>query len=139
MTVPFLACMVAVAAFYHLPPRVLPSIQLVEGGTIGTVHHNEDGSEDLGIMQINTRWSPALARYTGLTPAAVRSRLLFDGCFNIAAGGAILRLYLGETHGDLMRAIGNYHSHTPVRNEAYQAMVVRSAWRLFGGVGRRGR
>lgn len=32
MAIPFLACMVATAAFYHLPPRVLPAIQAVEGG-----------------------------------------------------------------------------------------------------------
>ena len=25
MTIPFLACMASVAAFYHLPPRVLPA------------------------------------------------------------------------------------------------------------------
>jgi hypothetical protein len=30
-----------------------------------------------------------------------------------------------------MRAIGNYHSHTPFRNLAYQAKVLQSATRLF--------
>ena len=46
MPVPFLACMVAVSAFYGLPPRVLPSIQAVEGGQVGTVNRNLDGSEE---------------------------------------------------------------------------------------------
>ena len=35
MSVPFLACMAAVAGFYNLPPRVLPSIHQVEEGAIG--------------------------------------------------------------------------------------------------------
>jgi hypothetical protein len=63
MTVPFLACMASVAAFYHLPPRVLPAIQAVEGGSIGAIHQNRDGSQDLGVMQVNTRW--VLARSCG--------------------------------------------------------------------------
>ena len=54
-------------------------------------------------------------------------------CFNIAAGGAILRTYLDETRGDLMKAIGNYHSHTASRNMSYQAKVMKSAADLFGG------
>ena len=55
MAVPFVACMALVASLYNLPPRVLPSIHAVEGGQIGTVHLNTDGSEDLGFMQVNTR------------------------------------------------------------------------------------
>ena len=131
MAIPYLVCMAAVAAFNHLPPRVLPSIQAVEGGSIGSVNRNLDGSEDLGLMQVNTRWLPPLARYTGLGEGVVRFRLIALPCFGIAAAGAILRVYLDETHGDLMQAIGDYHSHTPVLNQAYQAQVMRSAFRLF--------
>jgi hypothetical protein len=131
MAAPFLACMAATAAFYHLPPRVLPSIQAVEGGHVTTVHPDADGSQDLGLMQINTRWIAPLARATGMTEPAVRARLLTDPCFNIAAGGAILRSYLNETGGDMMRAIGDYHSHTPARNLAYQQAVLGAARQLF--------
>ncbi len=131
MAIPYLACMAAVAAFNQLPPRVLPSIQAVEGGALGTVHGNPDGSEDLGLMQVNTRWLGPLARYTGLSESAVRFRLVEWPCYNIAAAGAILRVYLNEAHGDLMDAIGDYHSHTPALNQAYQEQVMRSAYRLF--------
>ena len=123
--------MAATAAFYGLPPRVLPSIHAVEGGSVGSVHANSDGSEDLGVMQVNTRWIPALARYSGLGEDAVRLRLIVVPCFNIAAAGAILRVYLDEAHGDLMQAVGCYHSHTPALNQAYQAQVLRSAVKLF--------
>ena len=132
MAVPYIACMALVAQIYNLPPRVLPAIQAVEGGRPGTVSRNTNGSEDFGIMQINTLWLPYLAQYTRLTQAEVRNRLIHRTCFNIAAAGLVFRIYLDEAQGDLMRAVGNYHSHTPVRHQAYQAKVIRSAARMFG-------
>jgi len=80
MPIPLLACMVATAAYYHLPPRV---------------------------------------------------RLTGDGCFNIAAAGAILRAYLDEAHGDLMTAVGYYHSHRPALHQAYRQRVLQAATILF--------
>lgn len=132
MAVPYLACMAFIAAVNHLPPRVLPSIQAVEGGAPGTVHRNVDASEDLGVMQVNTRWLPALAGYFGMNVPTVRARLIAVPCFNIAAAGAVLRLYLTEEKGDLMQAIGDYHSHTKLLNQQYRVQVVHSAMLLFG-------
>jgi len=63
----------------------------VEGGRPGLARPNADGSRDLGLMQVNTRWLPSLARYTGLSVDAVEQNLLQRSCFNIAAAGAILR------------------------------------------------
>jgi soluble lytic murein transglycosylase-like protein len=131
MTIPFLACMASVAAFYHLPPRVLPSIQAVEGGRPGLVHVNQDGSQDLGVMQVNTRWVQPLAGQTGMAPATAQQRLLVEPCFNIAVAGAIMRIYLDEAGGDLLRAIGYYHSHEPPLADAYRLQVVAAATRLF--------
>jgi soluble lytic murein transglycosylase-like protein len=124
--------MASVAAVYHLPPRVLPSIQAVEGGRPGLVHLNTDGSHDLGVMQVNTRWVQPLAWQTGLAPAVAEQRLLFDGCFNIAVAGAIMRIYLNEAHGNLLLAVGYYNSHTPPLAQAYQLRVLHAAVRLFG-------
>ena len=131
MAIPFLACMAAAAAFYHLPPRVLPSIQVVEGGAPGMVSRNSDGSSDLGVMQVNTLWIPKFANITHMTPDAVRARLIADPCFNIAAAAAIMRLYLGEANGDVVRAVGAYHSHTPWRAASYRDKVLQAATRLF--------
>jgi hypothetical protein len=131
MAVPYLACMVLVAKLYGLPPRVLPAIQAVEGGYPGAMEANKNGSADLGVMQINTLWIPALVSYTRLSGVAVRSRLINDPCFNIAAAGAIMRTYLNETHNDLMRAVGNYHSHTGLLNKTYQLRVLQAAAVMF--------
>jgi hypothetical protein len=131
MAIPFMACMILVASAYHLPPRVLPTIQAVEGGSPGAVHRNLDGTEDLGVMQVNTVWLEPLSRVTHLDETEIRTRLLGKPCFNIAAAGFILHSYLMETRGNLMLAVGDYHSHTPAFNLAYQAKVLRLATQMF--------
>jgi len=131
MSIPFLSCMVLTAHFYGLPPRVLPSIQAVEGGRPGLVHPNTDGSADLGLMQINTRWVMPISQLVHESDAQVSVRLIRDPCFSIAAAGAIMSAYLREARGDLMLAIGYYHSHTPLLNQSYQELVRDRATKLF--------
>ena len=132
MNAALLACMLAVAQHYALPPRVLPSLAVVEGGWPGAVRPNTNGTEDLGLMQVNTVWLRPLSRATGLAEPVLRQRLIEDGCFSLAVAGAIMRLHLDAERGDLMKAVGNYHSRTPARNQAYQARVLAAARRLFG-------
>jgi Transglycosylase SLT domain len=131
MTIPFLSCMAAAAMFYHLPPRVLPSIQAVEHGAVGMIHMNANATADLGVMQINSIWIVPLARYTALSQSDITNRLINDACFNIAAAAAIMRVYLNEAQGDLMTAIGYYHSHTPALGTVYQQKVLAQAAQLF--------
>jgi soluble lytic murein transglycosylase-like protein len=130
--VPYLACMVAVSNLYHLPPRVLPSIQVVEAGWPGAISRNWNGTGDLGLMQVNSSWVPYLAKAWDTPPATVAERLIVDPCFNIASSGAIMRIYLDEARGDVVRAVGYYHSHTPERASWYQMRVIRAAVALFG-------
>jgi hypothetical protein len=130
--IPYLACMVTVAAIAHLPPRVLPVIHAIEGGTVGTITRDANGTADLGVMQVNTLWIPAIAAQAHMTPAATQNHLVNDPCFNIAAAALILRVYLRETNGALLPAIGDYHSHTPPLNQAYQLKAEATARFLFG-------
>lgn len=128
--------MALVASIYGLPPRVLPSIHAIEGGWAGAAIRNRDGSEDLGVMQVNTLWIGPLAQYTRLPAQQVRERLIAEPCFNIAAAGAILRGYLDEAHGNIMQAIGFYHSHRPDLALPYQTRVKNAAASLFDRSGR---
>jgi hypothetical protein len=123
MPASLLVCMTAVAAFYHLPPQALPAIHVVENGRAGSVRHNKNGTDDLGVMQINTLWLPELSRGTGLSISRLRGALVYQNCFNVAVAGAILRIYLHEAGDNLVKAIGFYHSHTPTLAEAYQMRV----------------
>lgn len=131
MPAPFLACMAASALFYHLPPRVLPSIQAVEGGAPGVVHSNTDGSVDLGVMQVNSRWIPVIARLMHVPLPEVAVGLALKPCFNIAAAAMILRGHLDTERGNLLRAVGDYHSRTPELNVAYARKVIAAAERLY--------
>lgn len=117
-----------VAAFHHLPPSVLPAIQQVEGGKPNFVSVNRNGTQDLGIMQINTRWIVPLMLTTHEKGEVIYQRLKEDSCYNIAVAGAIIKLYLAETNGNLMQAIGNYHSHTPYLNNQYKLKVIQAAY-----------
>lgn len=128
MVSPYLHCMMMVSSFHHLPPNVLPSIQQVEGGRPNLVSENKNGTQDLGVMQINTRWIEPLKRTTGETGATIYKRLKEDSCYNIAVAGAIMKLYLRETNGDMMQAIGNYHSHTPYLNNQYQLKIIKASY-----------
>lgn len=124
MAAPLLACFAVVSAFYRLPPKVLPAIQRIEAGHSGSIGHNRNGTDDLGVMQVNSAWLPELARHTGVPQSRLRIALIRQNCFNIAVAGAILRIYLNEAHGDVVMAIGYYHSHTPGRREAYAMRVL---------------
>jgi hypothetical protein len=118
--------MAAVATFYHLPSHALPAIHAAENGRAGMVRHNKNGSDDLGAMQINTLWLPTLSQGTGLPAGRLRNALIREDCFNVAVAGAILRIYLHES-GDLITAIGYYHSHTPALREAYEMRVLATS------------
>lgn len=138
MPVPYLSCMTIAAQEYRLPPRVLPAIHAVEGGFPGAIHPNKDGSDDLGVMQINTRWVAPLTDFinTRTRPAwtqdAVHDRLVSDACFNISAAALIVRNEWVQAGHDWVRAVGNYHSHTPVFHNSYVEKVTAAARLLFG-------
>ena len=114
----------------NLPAEILPAIRVVEGGRDGLTRPNRNGSRDLGVMQINTLWLQPLAHATGLPDHEVRHRLLNDGCFNVAAAGAILRMYREQAGDNLWNAVGNYHSRSTFRNVFYQARVRQTVYAM---------
>jgi len=133
------ACIWSSAGYYQLPPLALVGILGAEGGKPGQAVRNADGSEDLGPMQINSRWLPMLTRY-GLT----RTKILASPCANVWAGAWILaRAYARD--GDVWMAIGHYHSWKTGESRKYRRRVKRilSKWlereEIQGGGGADGR
>ncbi|MHB1285532.1 MAG: lytic transglycosylase domain-containing protein [Leptospirales bacterium] len=120
------ACVWSAADYYRLPPLALVGILGVEGGRPGQAVRNADGSEDLGPMQINSRWLPRLARY-GLT----RSKILMNPCANVWAGAWILaRAYARD--GDVWRAVGHYHSWRKGESRRYRRKVAQAILKEIG-------
>ena len=134
-----LNCWLLAADKFNVPSELLEAIAHVESGhNPGALNLNTDGSVDIGIMQINSRWLPALSE-VGITPDD-----LYVPCINIHVGAWILAQEV-KRYGYTWEAIGAYHagpytSRTRIRKlESYRiyARKVLSYWRrraeLHGG------
>ena len=120
------ACLFLAAQTYSIPPAVLVGIYQVEGGQVGQqVGPNQNGSYDLGPMQINTIWLPELAKYWGVSQSTAKAWVRDDPCTNVGVSAWILRRNLNETD-DLAQAIAHYHSRTPHYGSKYKTKVISS-------------
>ena len=123
-----LACILAAAQLQHVPSVLVMALLKTEGGSVGGWTTNQDGSHDLGPMQVNDRtWVPRIAKmqFRGNKEAAARE-LIYDGCYNVEVGTYIFSLYLGEAKGNYGEAVGYYNSHTPVFANNYRRRFLRS-------------
>ena len=118
-------CIQLSADKFGLPASLIQAILQVEGGSVGQAVSNNNGTEDMGPMQINTIWLPELAA-NGIT----RQQLQHDRCINILAGSWILARQMktaknmeGPLQRRIMWGIGAYHSRTPEYNVKYALKV----------------
>lgn len=123
-------CVEASASVYRLPPAVIVILLNVEGGSLGAVSSNTNGTVDLGPMQVNTIWVPQVAQHWNATPAEAYTALRDDFCANVEAGSWILRQALDEAHGDFWSGVGFYHSHDAAYQSDYLRKVLRATLRL---------
>lgn len=114
------ACLSQAAKAYRIPELALWLILDVEGGTLGRVSQNTNGTYDMGPMQINSIWLKRLAPY-GITEAAVRDNF----CVNATVAAWIFTMELNE-HGTLPKAFANYHSPTPKHQRRYLGLIQRA-------------
>lgn len=116
------ACIEGAARFYHLPVALFSAVLRTEGGTVGQIHRNANGSYDMGPAQINSTWLPTLAR-AGIS----RSMVLNNGCLNVSLGAWILGQAMAgaDPHdpAQYWQHVGDYNSHTPKLNEKYAYKV----------------
>ena len=93
---------------------------------INRSHLARTGSEDLGLMQINSRHLPRLAKQ-GIT----RERLLGDACANLMVGAQILA-ELKQRHGDSWTATGAYNAAcTSLKGQACLDARSRYSWKVY--------
>lgn len=117
-------CLMMAAQTYNVPPAVMLGIMHVEGGRVGqAVGPNQNGSYDLGPMQINTLWIPKLAKYWNVSQTTAYRMVRDDGCVNVNVAAWILRQRLNES-GNLTLAIAHYHSKTPRFGYKYARKVI---------------
>ena len=123
-------CITAAAKVYRLPPAVLVILLNVEGGSLGRVSPNTNGTVDIGPIQVNEIWLPDVAAHWNATIADAYKALRDNFCANVEAGAWILRRGLDEAHGDFWEGVGYYHSHTPEHKTRYLRDVLRQVLRL---------
>ena len=111
------ACFEQAGQRYGIAPSLLKAISAVESGfNPGARNRNRDGSEDLGHMQINSRWLPSLARF-GIT-----RETLVDPCTNTMVGAWVLAQNI-QRFGYSWDAVGAYNASSPERRNKYARKV----------------
>ncbi|KAI3611800.1 Soluble lytic murein transglycosylase (plasmid) [Cupriavidus necator H850] len=97
-------CMDDAAAYHQLSALLLRTIARHESGMrANAVNRNTNGTEDIGLMQINSVHLPRLARY-GITRAK-----LFEPCVSAYVGAWILRDCLDRV-GATWAGVGCYNA-----------------------------
>jgi hypothetical protein len=129
-------CLKAAADVHHLPAGVLVLLISVEGGRLGAVSRNTNGTVDIGPMQLNDTWLGKIAEHWGASREEAYRALRDSFCANVEGGAWILRQALDEARGDLWEGVALYHSHAPVHKLEYMRLVYEQAMRLKREAGR---
>lgn len=115
-------CIDDVAAYFNLDGQLVRAIAQHESGMrADAFHRNADGTADIGLMQINTRWLPVLSR-AGITPQS-----LWDPCVNAYVGGWILDTNIRH-FGPTWKAVGAYNAVSPEKQLKY-ANQIYAQWK----------
>lgn len=104
---------------YGVSPLLLKAIAQQESNLNPLAYNsNHNGSTDMGLMQINSRWLPLLNRY------GVQTRDIWSPCTNVMVGAWILAGNFARM-GYNIRALGAYNSTQPEIQIKYARQVLR--------------
>ncbi len=119
-------CLLHAVSIHRLPLSVVLALMHTEGGSPGSDHLNDNGSHDLGVMQVNDRtWLAEIATHDFHGDrATAKSRLRDDGCYNVMWGTEIFARYVDEAQGRYWLAVGYYNSHNDKPRIAYTRTVI---------------
>lgn len=122
------SCLSSTSDKFQIDKSILLAIAQVESNFNScAVATNKDGSEDLGLMQINSWWLSKLENY-GIT----KEELLSNSCLNLQAGAWILRQNFDD-FGFTWKAIGVYNAGTS-RNSEIEKRRQIYAYKVFNAL-----
>ena len=100
-------CFERAAERHGIAPELLKAIAQQESAmNASAIHHNQDGSMDLGLMQINSRWLPSLLGH------GIERHMLWDPCTNVDVGAWILAANF-RRYGVNWNGLGAYNAGAP--------------------------
>lgn len=113
------ACWSEIGQKYGIHPYLLWAIAKTESdlNPAAVNRANRDGSYDIGLMQINSRWLKTLAA-NGIT-----EQQLYEPCVNIEVGAWILAQNIARL-GNTWQAVGAYNAGTFERQLRYARRVL---------------
>ncbi|WP_133667633.1 lytic transglycosylase domain-containing protein [Paraburkholderia sp. BL10I2N1] len=112
-------CIDDAAAYHHISAQLVHAIAQHESGMrASAVNVNGNGTEDIGLMQINSSWLPALARY------GIRRENLFNACVNAYVGAWILASNIRQ-FGPTWKAVGAYNAVSSSKQLVYANAIYR--------------
>lgn len=113
------SCLSLASVNYSVPVDVLQAIHKVEGGWNGAIIKNTNGTVDMGAMQINSLWLKPLSQKWDMPKEKVMNYLVNDSCTSASVAAWILSENLKDSNGDMVKAVGWYHSRTPKFRDRY--------------------
>ncbi|WP_408283054.1 lytic transglycosylase domain-containing protein [Paraburkholderia graminis] len=117
-------CLDDAAAYQHVSTQLVHAIAQHESGMrANAVNMNSNGTEDIGLMQINSSWLPKLARY------GIRRQDLFNPCVNGYVGTWILASNIRQ-FGPTWKAVGAYNAVSTQKQLIYANAIYRRLQRL---------
>ena len=124
------ACLQAAAAKHAIAYPLLRAIAETESSfNPGAVRRpftaGGDGTTDFGLMQINSGWLPALAKY------GISEKDLFSPCVSADVGGWILAQNF-KSLGVSWNAVGAYNAMTPWKRLRYSTAVYNKLQKFLG-------
>ncbi|TCK33442.1 transglycosylase-like protein with SLT domain [Paraburkholderia sp. BL8N3] len=112
-------CIDDAARYHRVSVQLVRAIAQQESGMrANAINTNRDGSEDIGLMQINSSWLPKLSRY-GITRPK-----LFDACVNAYVGTWILASNIRQ-FGPTWKAVGAYNAVSSSKQLVYANNIYR--------------
>lgn len=110
---------------YNIDPVLLYAICLQESShNASLIHYNNDGSYDIGLMQINSSHLPEL-RTQGIT----QKKLLNNTCLSIMVAASLLSDYT-KRFGRTWEAVGAYNAGTgtSAKRRAERELYAHRVW-----------
>lgn len=112
-------CLDEAAVFQHVSTQLVHAIAQHESGMrADAVNNNSNGTQDIGLMQINSSWLPKLARY------GIRREDLFNACVNGYVGTWILAANIRQ-FGPTWKAVGAYNAVSTQKQLIYANAIYR--------------
>ena len=110
-------CFDTAASYHGVNPLILRAIAAVEShGNPQAIHHNRNGTTDIGELQINSIHLRELAAF------GIRAKDLLDECVNVDVAAWHLKKQM-LAFGNTWDAVGAYHSRNPRLRDEYAKLV----------------